>query len=61
MHISRPISLPEDRSAQHPSERGVVVAVILFTLVLLSGSLWLSQKGVALSCGGDVTTTCGMP
>ncbi len=61
MHISRPISLPEDRSAQRPSERGVVVAVILFTLVLLSGSLWLSRDGVALTCGEDVATTCGMP
>ncbi len=61
MHISHPISLPEDRSAQRSSERGVFVAVILFTLVLLSGSLWLSQNGVALSCGDNLTTTCGMP
>ncbi len=61
MHISRDIKLSEGPSAQRPSERGVNVAIILFTLVALSGSLWLSQHGMMLSCGEDLTTACDMP
>ena len=62
MHISREIKLSEGPSAQRPSERGVIVAIILFTLIALSASLWLSQNGVALNCGEEnLTTTCGMP
>ncbi|MBV9749732.1 MAG: hypothetical protein JO157_13055 [Acetobacteraceae bacterium] len=61
MHISHPISLPETGAAQRRPERGVTVAVILFTLIALAGSLWLSQNGVA-PCGEEsLTTTCFMP
>jgi hypothetical protein len=61
MHISRSINHPESRPERRRSERGVVVAVIMFALLALGGALWLGQNGAA-PCGEEsLTTTCGMP
>ncbi len=60
MHISRPINLPECDSHRR-SERSAAIAIILFALIALAGSLWLSQNGAA-PCGEEsLTTACGMP
>lgn len=61
MHISQPIILPESRPAQRPSERGFAAAVVLFALIALGGSLWLSPNGAA-PCGEEgLTVACRTP
>ena len=57
MYVSRPI--PADRPTKDPSERGFVVALVLFAILLLSASLWFNQHDVSFApCGEDLAAVC---
>lgn len=61
MYVGRPIHFPEHRPTQEPSERGFIVVVALFTLLALSGSVWLSLHGVSVfPCGEDPVAACDL-
>ena len=61
MHISRLPPSAGHRPVQRPSQRGVIIMVILCLALALAGSLWLSQHGMAFACGGDDAAACAGP
>ncbi len=59
MHVTRPSRLVSVLPARRPSGRRGAIAVILFTGILLGGTLWFSGHGVSfMPCGEDPAAIC---